>query len=205
MAEINEIWQTLLIRESLGKNLAAHHLVEASLWGTLQGPHKAGIILPRYAGVLSEFTTSFTPSCELVLKHLNQIVEAVNAIHSINIVHCDLKPSNVFLDATCNAFLADFGSMSKRGNNVVSCTLGYCIAEFIANPMLAQPTIDWAALVITGLQLLRKIVVTEQPVKLFVLNNCIDGLRGDTEPVHARIVFLFDTYFKSDKSDKSDV
>jgi hypothetical protein len=202
MAGQDEQWQTLNLRQYYpGNNLVAHNLVDASLWGTSCGPHHAGIILPRYAGILSEFTTSFTPSPELVLKHLDQIAVAVAAIHRINVVHCDLKPSNVFLDAACNAFLGDFGSMSPTGEKVNSCTMGYCIAEFMANRMPAQPMMDWAALVITGLQLVRKIVVTEQPVALPVLNKCIDGLRGDTEPVLARIVFLFDTYVKSDKSD----
>ena len=198
MADENERWQTLNLRRYFpGGKLEEFHLVDANLWGTSRGPRHSGVILSRYAGVLSEFTTSFTAPMVLVFKHLNQISVALKAIHSIGVVHCDVKPSNVFLDGPCNAFLADFGSMAPVQERVESRTLGYCVAEHLADHLPADPVMDWVSLVITGLQLIRKIVIDENPVKLPALAKCVDDLRSDKEPVHLKIVEIFDTYVKA--------
>lgn len=197
MADENERWQTLNLRRCFpGRKLEDLHLVDANLWGTSRGPRHSGVIVSRYAGVLSEFTTSFTPPPVLVLKHLNQISVALQAVHSIGVVHCDVKPSNIFLDSTCNAFLADFGSMTPIQEKLDSRTLGYCVAEHLAERLPAHPVMDWASLVITGLQLVRKIVIDENPVRFLALSKCVDGLRSDTEPAHMKIVELFDTFVK---------
>lgn len=195
MAGLNEKWQTLNLRRCFpGGSLEEYHLVDVKLWGNERGPHHSGVIMPRYAGVLSEFTNSMTAPPALVLQHLNQISLALQSLHSIRVVHCDVKPSNIFLDGTCNAFLADFGSMVPFQERVESRTFGYCVAEHFADRLLADPVMDWASLLITGLQLLRKIVVQENPVTFVNLSTCIDGLREDTEPAHSKLVEIFDTY-----------
>lgn len=200
MASLHEKWQTLNLRQQFPAvtNLEELQLVDVKMWGCERGPRQSGVILPRYAGVLSEFTNRITAPPALVLQHLNQISVALQAIHSIGQVHCDVKPSNIFLNDTCNAFLADFGSMTPYQAEVQSRTMAYCVAEHLADRIPAHPVMDWASLVITGLQLLRKIVITEKPVNLEYLSRCVDSLRSDIEePAHLKIVEIFDTHVGS--------
>uniref|UniRef100_A0A3B4AF49 Protein kinase domain-containing protein n=1 Tax=Periophthalmus magnuspinnatus TaxID=409849 RepID=A0A3B4AF49_9GOBI len=58
------------------------------------------------------------PPWPLAFRLVHQIALAVNFLHLKNIVHLDLKPSNVLLDDTLNAKLADFG-LSKVSVNVM--------------------------------------------------------------------------------------
>lgn len=201
MACMNEKWHTLnMHRHFPGRKLEEFHLVDANLWGNPRGPLQSGVTLPRYAGVLAEFTAtsgSITASPVLVLKQLSQISIALQTLHSIGVVHCDVKPSNVFLDGSCNAFLGDFGSMLPFNERVDSRTPGYCMTEHLAERLPAAAVMDWAALVLTGLQLVRRIVIDEHPVSSTALSSCIDGMRAHTEPAHRKIVDIYDTYLST--------
>jgi len=50
---------------------------------------------------------------ERVLKYVSQIGEALQFVHDKNILHLDIKPSNILIDKNDNARLIDFG-VSKR-------------------------------------------------------------------------------------------
>jgi len=50
---------------------------------------------------------------EKVLKYIHQIGEALQFVHDNNIIHLDVKPSNILIDRRDNARLIDFG-VSKR-------------------------------------------------------------------------------------------
>lgn len=49
----------------------------------------------------------------LMLKYIHQIGEALQFVHEKNIIHLDIKPSNILIDKNDNARLIDFG-VSKR-------------------------------------------------------------------------------------------
>lgn len=48
-----------------------------------------------------------------ILKYIHQIGEALQFVHENNIIHLDIKPSNILIDRNDNARLIDFG-VSKR-------------------------------------------------------------------------------------------
>lgn len=50
---------------------------------------------------------------ETLLRYVSQIGEALNFVHHKNILHLDIKPSNILIDKNDNARLIDFG-VSKR-------------------------------------------------------------------------------------------
>jgi serine/threonine-protein kinase 11 len=50
-----------------------------------------------------------------------QVVNAVSYLHQNGIVHQDLKPQNILLTSTGNAFISDFGT----GHNFSSCARGF--------------------------------------------------------------------------------
>lgn len=50
---------------------------------------------------------------DLALKYIHQVGEALSFVHEKNILHLDIKPSNILIDQKDNARLIDFG-VSKR-------------------------------------------------------------------------------------------
>ncbi|MDR2791818.1 MAG: serine/threonine protein kinase [Tannerellaceae bacterium] len=56
-----------------------------------------------------------------VLKYARQLGEALSFVHRQNIIHMDIKPSNVLIDGQDNARLIDFG-VSKRFDDAVQDT-----------------------------------------------------------------------------------
>jgi hypothetical protein len=76
------------------------------------------------------------------------------------------------------------------GEEVYSYTPGYTVEE--VEWLSARPVHDWLALVLSVLQLLRKLPFTELPHKWSVIEKRIGALRGDTDPCHIELVRIFD-------------
>ena len=55
-------------------------------------------------------------SMSLKLKWAYQTAEAVNLLHSNGIIHCDIKPRNLLLDADLNIKIIDFAGSSMDGS-----------------------------------------------------------------------------------------
>jgi hypothetical protein len=75
---------------------------------------------------------------------LVQLVAAVQALHDAGKLHCDVKPSNVLVDATGRVVLLDFGLVANVDESTRSTlgTPGYMAPEQVAGGALTVAT-DW--------------------------------------------------------------
>ncbi len=94
-----------------------------------------------------------------VIRLTNQIAEGLDHAHSEGVIHRDFKPSNVLLDKSSNAYLADFGiakisetTVHLTGSSVIG-TPSYMAPE-MGQGSEATPAVDVYALGITVYQML---------------------------------------------------
>ena len=51
-----------------------------------------------------------------------EILEGLAQLHSVNVLHFDLKPANILLDEYGHAYLADFGISYALQQTLQSCS-----------------------------------------------------------------------------------
>jgi serine/threonine protein kinase len=94
-------------------------------------------------------------SVEETIRLLNNIANALAAAHEQGIIHCDVKPGNILLDANNNVYLGDFGLAKQIEKNheasqtdIAAGTVGYVAPEQAAGAK-ATPQADIFSLGIT--------------------------------------------------------
>ena len=104
--------------------------------------HHAYIEMPRYEfGSLREWISSRRPSVDARSRAALRIVHAVERVHAAGIVHCDIKPDNVFVDAHDQPALGDFDvslSTSDRTRLLHTQTLAHGGTPAYMAPELSQ-------------------------------------------------------------------
>jgi eukaryotic-like serine/threonine-protein kinase len=81
------------------------------------------------------------------LYYTRRILTALEFCHGRGVVHGDLKPSNVFINAAGVAFLGDFGVADFLPGNRRGHTLEYAAPELLAGDPRSAATDVWAAAV----------------------------------------------------------
>lgn len=99
---------------------------------------------------------------------LGQLCQGILALHRLNIVHCDLKPSNVMVTSTGRVVILDFGvskytthlGIHNQDDGIYAGTRPYMAPE-IRHVDYATPSFDWYS---TGMMLAE--VLTGHPAKI---------------------------------------
>ena len=110
-----------------------------------------GLLMTEYTRSLRAMEM-FSPqlSEDVLLIFALNMIEAVNYIHSLDLVHMDIKQSNIFVDTEGNWFLGDFGGCVEVGKEVMECTevllprVGEDSSRVVGKP--AEWRFDWMML-----------------------------------------------------------
>ena len=106
------------------------------------------LIMDMCSGTLDD-TPPFTFMVDILTAQAVRILEAVKHMHSLGLVHNDIKYGNIFVINNV-WYLADFGSMKKVGHSVTSTTFAYYRSNIIHQP--ADPRVDYYMLLVVLLK-----------------------------------------------------
>ena len=76
-------------------------------------PLRRGILMPAYAGTLSRYPVPM--SAAVALEVASRLAPTLRFLHASGWLHGDVKPGNIFLDYSGDAWLGDYGSSLPLG------------------------------------------------------------------------------------------
>ncbi len=120
------------IRDSASQNFIVKYIDES-----IQGNDFSLIIEKINGKTLKEIVTLQPLSERAALRHLENLVKALGYLHRQNIIHRDVKPTNIIVDPTRGPVLIDFGAAKlgwtqmKTGSETIIGTHGWsCPHQF---------------------------------------------------------------------------
>jgi len=102
----------------------------------------SGLLMPKYERTLHDIGVQLP--LDVLHSRLRDMITAINFIHAKNLVHMDLKDSNIFSDWQGKWWVGDFGSCVPFGSPILSTTPGCYpqpVKELIGTP--AAWKYDW--------------------------------------------------------------
>jgi serine/threonine-protein kinase len=122
-------------------------------------------IVMRYVtgGSLESLLTGGPLGIQDVLRHGRAIAEALDYAHAGNVVHLDLKPSNILMDSNSSAYLADFGLAAVLGPEGRAANPGYGTLLYMAPEQLTSSVIDHRADIYSFCILMFQMLTGEPP------------------------------------------
>ena len=104
-------------------------------------------IVMRYVsgGSLEDLIEGGPLTFEECLRYARAIAQALDYAHSSNVVHLDLKPSNILLDSNNSPYLADFGLAAVLGPEGRAANPGSGTLLYMAPEQLTSESLDHRA------------------------------------------------------------
>jgi serine/threonine protein kinase len=126
------------------------HIVAPVKCADLTNEHSGILFFPRYSQSLSELISAFGPlDSSVVVAIARDILLALQHLHAHSLIHCDVKPGNIVLNADGSAFLIDLASAVPVNHPVVEHTSHYALGLHNAP---ASPSLDLRCLSVTMFQ-----------------------------------------------------
>ena len=114
--------------------------------GDSNGISRQAIIMPMYVRTVADSARLWPAS---LIDGSKRMVQALEYMHGLGLVHMDVKGSNIFIDQAGDWYLGDFGSTCNIGHKVITTTPSFYPTNLCGLPAL--PKYDWFMLLVTVL------------------------------------------------------
>jgi hypothetical protein len=101
--------------------------------------------MPRYVTTVAEAAKFAIPA---LVGSARRMISALQYLHERSWAHMDVKGANIFVDTEGQWFLGDFGSTTKLGHSITTCTDCFYKSQ-LSSETIADPKYDWYMLCVT--------------------------------------------------------
>lgn len=195
----------VVLKYSFGKG-AYNVIFERDIYKTV-GPHegllnaidsfgfgKDAFCLVLEAGMidLGSFETLFgKPDEEFLFKIKRSILSALRHLHSFNLLHCDLKPSNILLMHDGSVKLIDFGNAVSFGEKPIGMDL-ISAPEVLAESLTCDEKLDYWSLGVSLYRVKHGVCPFPGETKKQILRSMIEQLRQPSTDECPSMVAILD-------------